>query len=840
MSQELLVDLLESNAEHSESATVELSNELVPLLSEQLYRSPIKAIEELVVNSYDAKARICKLFVPDSSEQASEEGRHFVVVFDDGDGMTAKALVDLWHVGRSPKQGDRIYKDRKQIGKFGIGKIATFAIANRLTYVTKTSSGILMSSLDFRLLVSDDPNDETKLRRVPVSINSMTDWKAVTESEEFAKVLDAAGVSEADMEGPSWTLAILEDLKDAATELRLGRLRWVLRTAMPLKTDFVLSLNNDELSSAKSDYEPVVSFPVEDLKPRYIEALNEEYKSNWSIDDGILRSKSFPSGVTGEVQVFEKSLFGTKSDDLERSHGFFVRVRDRLVNLEDPLFGTTDLTHKYFSRFCADVNADDLDKAVKAAREGVEVSTQRREFVSLLRALFNDARNRYNDWTKEQEDDTQERLEDNREYVSRELVERPLADVLAPVGSLSAGADADQSWFYLRLDEGTDIGQLIERLYTQPRHGYEFNRVSGGKTSHFVSFDPSHNVFTFNDNHEFVRKHSSESAGHCLEDLAIAEVLLEVYLHEEGMPAAQIGEILQRRDALLRSLARDSIQSPEAIAAFLRDSASEEVDLEIAMVAAARALGFVAKHIAIPDKPDGVARLTDIPEADRIITLEAKSGKPKSHEEISFSTLREHTDETPGAKGCLLVAPSYKGQVLDQDKNAIANQSRSQRISCWTVEQLARVVEATERRHISADRIYEIVTTTFAPVDVETAIEELFKATPWDQSALIQGIIDALRELEPRMTTARRSVDMITTQLANDPDFDTIQPTDVEEGLRVLASASQGALSLGGEKKDKVQLHASLDELENRVSALTKNGAPPIRKPGTFRKKPEG
>ena len=40
--------------------TVRLSNEIVTLLSSQLYQSPLKAIEELVVNSYDADAKECR------------------------------------------------------------------------------------------------------------------------------------------------------------------------------------------------------------------------------------------------------------------------------------------------------------------------------------------------------------------------------------------------------------------------------------------------------------------------------------------------------------------------------------------------------------------------------------------------------------------------------------------------------------------------------------------------------------------------------------------------------------------------------------------------------------
>ena len=61
--------------------TVKLSYSLVRLLSEQLYQSPLKAIEELVVNAYDANAEVCRITVP------TEEQDDFVAIYDDGDGM---------------------------------------------------------------------------------------------------------------------------------------------------------------------------------------------------------------------------------------------------------------------------------------------------------------------------------------------------------------------------------------------------------------------------------------------------------------------------------------------------------------------------------------------------------------------------------------------------------------------------------------------------------------------------------------------------------------------------------------------------------------------------------
>ena len=76
-----------------------------------------------------------------------------------------------------------------------------------------------------------------------------------------------------------------------------------------------------------------------------------------------------------------------------------------------------------------------------------------------------------------------------------------------------------------------------------------------------------------------------------LEDFLTAEVLLEVYLRDAGVSAQQIGVILEHRDRLLRSLATERLYSLEAVAESLRQAATDDRDLEMALVGAARSLG---------------------------------------------------------------------------------------------------------------------------------------------------------------------------------------------------------------------------------------------------------
>lgn len=86
----LIADQISDLKVFGDPLIVSLSNDLIKLLSDQLYQSPLKAVEELVVNAYDANATVCKLFVPTPSDL----GNDFIVVFDNGEGMQV-IMADL-------------------------------------------------------------------------------------------------------------------------------------------------------------------------------------------------------------------------------------------------------------------------------------------------------------------------------------------------------------------------------------------------------------------------------------------------------------------------------------------------------------------------------------------------------------------------------------------------------------------------------------------------------------------------------------------------------------------------------------------------------------------------
>lgn len=821
-------DLLDKLGQTTDKVQVTLSNELVHLLSDQLYQSPSKAIEELVVNAYDADATECRIFVPEV-----DQTQKFIVVYDNGTGMDREGLQNLWHIGRSNKRNEEIERraKRKQIGKFGIGKLATYAIATKVTYLTRKEKSFLMVTLDFRHFATDPTGGN---KPIELSVKEIIDWEIVDQEPIFREICNLTQINREVLfteESPSWTFVILEDLKEKASTLRIHRLRWVLSTAMPLDSDFHLTLNGNEVVSSKAAYEPIVKFKVTELSPSRFEKLNKKTNEDWIIKGDSLYSSSFPSGISGDIIVTEQSLLTGKSSDIGRSHGFFIRVRDRLVNEEDAYFGLREVTFDTFYRFRAVLKVDDLDNTIKASREGIGVSEQKDKLLHLLSTIFYEADGCRNQFFKNEVEAEKRKKESERNYVNPRLVEYPIADALASQSHdpITRGADADESWFYLEIDHNTDMKTLAQSLYVHPRTKYNYAYIESGSSERIVKFNPSSHTFFINSNHELVLEHIDNSrAKVLLEDFLTAEVLLEIYLRTSDISPHIIGAVLEQRDALLRSLAKDHPFSPNSISQSLLDSSADEYDLEVVLVEAARVLGFVAKHISGPGEPDGIARFLEYPGGEKKITLEAKSsrGTPQLSQ-LDFAGLQEHVAKHE-AHGCLLISPIYPGR---DNGSAVSARAIEGQISCWTIKQLARVVAATETRHFTARHVLDIVLKYFAPDEVSQAIDQLFQEPNWEIRNLYKAILEALRQLEGRLPDSPRTLDMIAGEISREYPFRGISLEAVERAIGELAHASQGTLIYRGKT---VLINGSQAEIERRLDGITgKTGEP--HKTSTFR-----
>ena len=814
---------------------VRLSNQLIHLLSEQMYSSPLKAMEELVVNAYDADAKTCRINFVDYDNDED----NLIAVFDDGSGMNFVGLEQLWHVGESPKIDNEISPKhgRKVIGKFGIGKLATYAIANKITYLTHHSNSTFHVTCDFRRFKSAPEGGSSEA--VPLTVKEITDSKELRDNEQFKELCEILDIDPYDVNGyalKSWTLCVLETLKPKAADLKLGRLKWVLRTAMPLKANFCIYVNGDIVERTEDEFIPVVKFSVDDLDIGRLASLNASLEDDWKwkVENNLLVSKKFPSGLTGEVIVTQRSLVTGKSADVGRSHGFFIFVRGRLVNESDELFGLHALSHATFNFFRADIYADDLHSEVTAPREGLELGKKRDVVSDLLLGLFNDARQRQQDHEREIDDEEKRKREHERLFVPRRLVEHPIADTLVMFKNEAEGTEADEGWFFIQGVSDANIKGVVEELYGNGPRKYRYKYDRLGKTERFVKLNPESAEFTLNEDHEVILAYSDEPRSRqLLEDLVASEVLLEVYLREAGINPHIIGEVLERRDMLMRSLAQDRVFSLDAIAQFLSDSRDDKDNLEIALIAASRALGFNAKHISKSGEPDGVARFNDYKNAEIKITLEAKSSvEIPELSSLDFSGLAEHMNNHQ-ASGCLLVAPDYPGekQVKKGQNSAVETRAKMNKISCWTIKDLARIVSAAETHQINARQVLDIVLEQFTPKDVSGAVDKLLSTDSMQD--YYREILNVMKKLDTPDTLKNniRTVQHISGLLAVDKKLKDVTDESIRNALAQMSHNSRGMVRLKG---DHILFSGNIEEFERRISNLTGHSGVP-RKLGSFR-----
>ena len=416
-------------------------------------------------------------------------------------------------------------------------------------------------------------------------------------------------------------------------------------------------------------------------------------------------------------------------------------------------------------------------------------------------------------------------------------MERPLADALVAeaASGRSSNGDSAASWKLIEpVLNVEDLQGLVEHLYKSERNQrhYTFRYSPAGALSPIARLDPRTASFTINEDHELVREFADKpESKRLLEAVVVAESLLEVYLHASDLPAEIIADLLDRRDLLLRSLALDESYSLRALAESLRASSDDPSDLEVALVGALRALGFGARHIGGSGTPDGFAEYVIHGVEEKNFTLEAKSSADvPTLPQLDFAGLRSHYENSQ-AQGCLLVAPSYPGAA--DETSEVSARSRQQRVSCWTIEQLASVVEAAERRHINARKLQEIVLNSFTPLEVTAALEKLLSEPLFDKTSLYRAVVRALGDLQPRLRSTQRTVDHIATEISRYEGFETVDTPDVRDAVSDLSRASSGMLYVSDETGGVFVL-GSLDELRRRIAHLTGDSAP-ARRAGTFK-----
>lgn len=708
---------------------IHVDHAIVKHFSEHLYSSPNKAIEELVTNSYDAAATRCHIYLP------GKFAKDQVLVWDNGSSMDVDDIEAMWQIARSPKEDlgrERVITvgghDRSVIGKFGIGKLASYTVGERISHLCKTSAGKYFAvSVDYRTFtdsVADDAIDSETESSGTVSaanqqrgsevedlnsvdgdtfepIRSASDpGAAIREltAEEahglVAQLLPVGEVSKIVASERHWTLAIIDELRPDK-KLHQGRLKWVLGNGMPLRPDFKVWVDDEEVES-RIEKNSALMWDLGESK------VEESIKGQWDraaskgAVAGVLQFPEpavsqaaategnpgapvpvveFPNlgSVSAVVRIFDEALVVTRPE--ERSYGFFVMVRGRLVNPDDEKLFLNDPSYSAFYRSQFVICADKLDEELLADRESLRRDTpMARELSVLQKSLYLAARAEID--SRESDRTEADRLVSRLPVHSRELFRDPMSALFSR---------SDQQPTSDNLDD-----PVIERMNLG--EDAPLSKVQDG-SGHLI----------VNVGHPFYSAIQEQAGGgkraasvmKAIDLLAISERLTEGFLFGRALPDAHVRDIVSWRDRLMRQLAFGYQQNPDDVILELK-TASYDGDrrFEDAVTEMFRLMGFSATRDGASGRKD-ISVVAPIGPGHNSFIVEAKgSGGAVGNVTAAVAGAANHRDEVKGASHALIIAREFSGFKGSSEPAIIRECRAAQRVSLVTVDNLIEMYNA--------------------------------------------------------------------------------------------------------------------------------------------------
>lgn len=755
----------------TDTIDVRISHRIIQLFSEGLYSSPNKAVEELVSNSFDACAQnVHVILSPDLTNPDAT-----IVVVDDGEGMDDNGLKQHWIIGRSPRRIGMGSNRRKPIGKFGIGKLATYVLAQRLTHVCKSNGKFYATTMDYSILGTQksdtDPDQEGvfNVERILIPLRELTEAEAsklllpwTKGSKPGYKALKLFG----DDASISWTVAVMSGLTPMGTKIQRGRLKWILRTAMPLRDDFKLYLDGNQIEPSKVDQRLIQQWSIgKDIKGDQLgkpcpDGL-ESTEDNTAPENSIYRyglSHERLGRITGYVQLYEDELSGGKSDEIERSNGFFVYVRGRMINTQDPGFGIERnlLRHGTFSRFRMVVHIDSLDEALRSSRESLQQGELYNLAKNFLHAVFNLARNRLVEYERAQSPGVLigTRVSSAPGSLTRKpllaLVKRAIEGKITPLYTrLPQGLTAIQKTDFVkrmqaRADSDEGLLKTVELIALDANVG-------------LVLYDVENCKLQINTSHPFVAAFqelfTNSKTNLPLEMYAITEVLTEAQLYHMDIEEGEIRDILGQRDELLRQFVRSSARRTAGMIALALTDAKEDSDkLEEEMRAAFEAIGFSnVIRLSGRGKPDGTAE-AHLPASEDgkpqryKVGLEAKSGLPVSAKRLNVSGISEHMKQY-GCDHHIVTGNGFQTSTGEDSMSVryiteYKKNNEGKTITLMHIDDLARLVRLVPTKRIGLNRLRDLFRDCTTPEETKAWIDNIAqeKSDNWPYREILETI----------------------------------------------------------------------------------------------------
>jgi hypothetical protein len=784
-------ELQPATGDQADTVTIGIDYKIIEHFSQHLYGSPNKAIEELVANSYDALATTVDVWVP--GEHVAEA----VLVWDNGQSMDVTGLKRLWEIARSPKSkvpnrqavgtidGQSI--TRSMIGKFGIGKLASYAVGDRIAHYCRSANGqYLKVEVDYVAVLDERRGDE----EYSTPVIRLSREQALT---EITSLFTSPPDNIDDLiDRPTWTLARIGSLREDV-DLPPGRLSWVIGNGMPLQPDFAVNVNGKAVT-AKLDKKARQAWTFKDLAVTKVvasvwqdaaragsvqgvllvgpsmsgalppppgKAAKDQDASAWvaTTDEFSDETVRFPH--LGDVQVtirmFTDSLLAKAGEDRPRTHGFFVMVRGRLVNSEDELLFLNDPSYGSFYRTQFVIHADALDDELLADRERLRSSSPASKELALLQVALNRAVRAF--FERSDDDDAKKASAvsllptDNRE-----LYRQPLTALL------------------LARDELADT--------TSDFSDPQVRRVNSTAEQPLSDVDAVQGAFLVNQDHPLFQAVRAQAGSGALAQkffrifdvFAVGERLLEGHLYDIGMSAHQVEAVAGWRDRLLRALAnRYSLAGEEVLAEVRRASYLGDAVFEQALAKLFRLMGFDAVRDGASGKKDVLTVAPAGPE-HYTFTVEAKGSEGEVRNvPAAIASAAAHRDDAD-ADHALVVAREFSGfKRPKEDGVAILKECESTRgVSIITLEVLIELYHAVQAFSYPLKTILPVLTEVEAPTDKAVRVARLTDPLlAFDFRGILEAIWEQQRGAAARDLVPYRSLWQLTDRTISLDEFGT-------------------------------------------------------------------
>jgi hypothetical protein len=712
---------IDNVGEKIDSIPVTISYRIIELFSAGLYSSPNKAFEELVSNSYDAGASKVCVYVPTDKSLSDS----ILWVADNGCSMDQEGLKQFWKIGESQKRQVE-NTNRLPIGKFGIGKLATYILTQKLTLICKASDGkYLAVMMNYSAINKESTREKTiELDEKELTLEEVQTLLSplIKKSEQNLLTFNLWG----DNCEETWTFVILSELKPKATEIKDGRLKWILSTALPLNPNFNLTFNGIPVLSSKVNIDPWRTwiFGKDDEvanNPKY------NYKVGEYLGQPCVHLLNLKN-VVGQIDLYRDTLLTGKSQDLGRSHGIFLTIRGRLINIDDPLIGMEALSHGVFNRIRIVINADELDDYITSTRESIKSSTALEDLREYIKRKFSQIKDWY--FTIVAEEEQQNRASYKIAYASSSLSRRPI--IVAAKRFLDGELqDLVLTDIPKNLTE-QEKNELIARLENDLTSDEGIIKKVEWKTLNpedpIAKFDLIDGFAKINLMHPFFANFLDEVKSLLpFQLIALTEILTECFLLDSGITQNEVKDIMFKRDAILRELTFSDKPNAPLVAALLNAALGDSAGLEKAVSLAFNSLGYESTPIGGPGKPDGkaVAYLGPINSQDNYsLTFDAKS---TSKDKIPAAAARisgvdRHRDSYNATFACV-VAIDFEG--AEDSESAVNTEAKKHKINLIRAKDLMTLVLLSSPKQIGLKDLRAFFENCHTVIETSQWIENL-------------------------------------------------------------------------------------------------------------------